>query len=518
MLAGRATAALGLAVLAVLLACAPAPGAPALRAGRRQGRHHAADRLLPRRLDPRRPRRRRASTRGCTRGRSCSSATGARSRWSRSTCSWSPAGWSSTSASALRRRGFSEQNILISASHTHSGPGGYANFPTLNTAAPSLQTATDPSSFFELLQPRARRPAALPLPHRADHRRRSRAPTTTSARPRPAGARARIVGPDAQPQHRGAPGQPRHRQGARRGQRGRRPGRLRAHDRPGRRTCCASTSSSARAARRRVRVPIGGWSTFADHGTVTKSSFQFYNADHHALGDARLRGSACAARARCPRGQEVSTSTATPTRATCRPGSTATARRRRTTSGRVEAAAMLRAWRAAGRRLSRTPALDLRWTRVCFCGQAVEGGPRSPTSPRSGCRSSPAPRRSAGRSSTSPASTSRTRRAPATAATRTGTRLGARGRRRRAQRRAAARGAGRPAADRLASPARGPRRSARGSATAVGARGRRARGIERVVRLRPGQRVRPLLHDARGVRPPALRGRQHALRARCRRC
>ena len=54
---------------------------------------------------------------------------------------------------ALASRGFSEQNILISASHTHSGPGGYANFPTLNTAAPSLQTATDPFSFFGLLDP-----------------------------------------------------------------------------------------------------------------------------------------------------------------------------------------------------------------------------------------------------------------------------------------------------------------------------------------------------------------------------
>ena len=54
---------------------------------------------------------------------------------------------------ALASRGFSEQNILISASHTHSGPGGYANFPTLNTAAPSLQTATDPFSFFRLLDP-----------------------------------------------------------------------------------------------------------------------------------------------------------------------------------------------------------------------------------------------------------------------------------------------------------------------------------------------------------------------------
>src|SRR3712207_7777676 len=42
--------------------------------------------------------------------------------------------------------------------------------------------------------------------------------------------------------------------------------------------------------------------------------------------------------------------------------------------GRVEAAAMLRAWRAAGRSLSRTPSIDLRWTRVCFCGQQVGEG------------------------------------------------------------------------------------------------------------------------------------------------
>ena len=54
---------------------------------------------------------------------------------------------------ALKSRGFSEQNILISATHTHSGPGGYANFNTLNTTAPSLETATDPFSFFNLLAP-----------------------------------------------------------------------------------------------------------------------------------------------------------------------------------------------------------------------------------------------------------------------------------------------------------------------------------------------------------------------------
>ena len=61
----------------------------------------------------------------------------------------------------LASRGFSERNILISASHTHSGPGGYANFPTLNTAAPSLQTATDPLSFARFLSPEKAEPAAV---------------------------------------------------------------------------------------------------------------------------------------------------------------------------------------------------------------------------------------------------------------------------------------------------------------------------------------------------------------------
>jgi neutral ceramidase len=42
--------------------------------------------------------------------------------------------------------------------------------------------------------------------------------------------------------------------------------------------------------------------------------------------------------------------------------------------GRREARAMLAAWRQAGRRLSRRPRLDLRWTRVCFCGQATPFG------------------------------------------------------------------------------------------------------------------------------------------------
>ena len=42
--------------------------------------------------------------------------------------------------------------------------------------------------------------------------------------------------------------------------------------------------------------------------------------------------------------------------------------------GRIEGSAMVRAWERAGAALQRKPQLDFRWTRVCFCGQEVEGG------------------------------------------------------------------------------------------------------------------------------------------------
>src|SRR5918994_1811587 len=65
-----------------------------------------------------------------------------------------PAGMVRHIGEALASRGFSERNILISASHTHSGPGGYANYPTFNTAAPSLETAADPLTFEGFLNPK----------------------------------------------------------------------------------------------------------------------------------------------------------------------------------------------------------------------------------------------------------------------------------------------------------------------------------------------------------------------------
>jgi len=124
--------------------------------------------------------------------------------------------------------------------------------------------------------------------------------------------------------------------------------------------------------RRRVRVPIGGWSTFADHGTVTKSSFQFYNADHHASAmqvfEQRVRKLG-----KVPRRQGVMNVYGNSNEGDMSAGLDRSGPAASDYVGRVEASAMVRAWRTARAQLSRTPELDMRWTRICFCGQEVEG-------------------------------------------------------------------------------------------------------------------------------------------------
>ncbi len=71
---------------------------------------------------------------------------------------------------ALSARGFSESNLLVSASHTHSGPGGYANFKTFNTAAPGLGHRHRPAELLPAPRRSARRSPALLVPRAAGHR------------------------------------------------------------------------------------------------------------------------------------------------------------------------------------------------------------------------------------------------------------------------------------------------------------------------------------------------------------
>src|SRR4051812_13981462 len=55
-----------------------------------------------------------------------------------------PGGLLAEVAERLKSRGLSERNIVISASHTHSGPAGFANYDSDNFVAP---TQGDPTSF-----------------------------------------------------------------------------------------------------------------------------------------------------------------------------------------------------------------------------------------------------------------------------------------------------------------------------------------------------------------------------------
>jgi neutral ceramidase len=265
---------------------------------------------------------------------------------------------------ALAGRGLSEQTILMSASHTHSGPGGFANFKTFNTAAPSPATVSDPFSFYRLLDPKP----ADPQLYAFLVRRIAEAIGRADANLGPAAAGWGSAELHGLTMNRSIEAHlANHGMALERGQG------AAEQDPAGVAHTIDPVVNVLRVDKvvRGRRIPIGGWSTFADHGTVTKSSFPYYNQDHHASAlrvfERRVRRAG-----RVPRRQPVlnvygNSNEGDQSAGLVRDGPAAS-----DYVGRVEAAAMLRAWRAA--RPTRRVALDSRWTRVCFCGQPTEGG------------------------------------------------------------------------------------------------------------------------------------------------
>jgi neutral ceramidase len=273
---------------------------------------------------------------------------------------------------AAERAGFRESDVLVSASHTHAGPGGFANFKSYNTAAPSIETITDPISYYRLLDPL---PADMQLYtflvrqistaiRRADRNRRPAAAAWGAAEIHGLTDNRSIEAHLADhgiivPPGRGSvsmdPLGPDHtidpavnvlrvdkliRRGHRRGRR---------------------------------RIPIGAWTTFADHGTVNRSEFQVYNEDHHGAA-MRVFESQVRKAGRVTRQQLVANVYGNSDEGDISAGLHRSGPAAADYVGRTEAAAMFRAWRLAGKRLTRRPRLDVRWTRVCLCGQAVDGG------------------------------------------------------------------------------------------------------------------------------------------------
>jgi hypothetical protein len=295
-----------------------------------------------------------------------------------------PNGMMVEAANLVKDRGFSQENVIDSASHTHAAQAGYYNFGTYNTVFPTtgtpatFQTAADPQLYTFMVKQLAlaiRRaddnvgPAKLGWgstqiigltenrsieAHLAD--RGILIPYGTgNATMDPLGVAATIdpdvhvLRVDKLVQRACPPGKKRKRSRRRR--------------------------ASSRAARcvQTVNEPVGMWSTFADHGTVNKFTFHYYNADHHGSATRVVEGALRRA-GTVPGSQDVVNAYGNTDEGDISAGLTRSGPAEADYVGRVEADAMLRAWRSAGHSLSATPALDSRWTRICFCGQQTDGG------------------------------------------------------------------------------------------------------------------------------------------------
>src|SRR3954470_50590 len=266
-----------------------------------------------------------------------------------------PGGMLAEAAGRLRGLGFSERNVLDSASHTHAAPTGFYNFPTFNTVFMSINSPAD----FQLTGDLDPQLYAFMVRRLALAIRRADADLDPGA----VGWGARTLTGETQNRSieahlydhgihldygegsaRMDPKGPIHTIG------------------PQVNVLGVDKLISGR------RVPVGIWSTFADHGTVNKFQFDVYNEDHHGAAT-YLVERAIRRAGRVPRGQDVvnaygNTDEGDISAGLERSGPAAAAR-----VGAAEARAFLRAWRQAGHRMHRSTALGVRWTRMCWCGQ-----------------------------------------------------------------------------------------------------------------------------------------------------
>ncbi|TCJ28357.1 neutral/alkaline non-lysosomal ceramidase N-terminal domain-containing protein [Nocardioides jejuensis] len=121
-------------------------------------------------------------------------------------------------------------------------------------------------------------------------------------------------------------------------------------------------------------VPIGVYTTFANHGTVNKASFSYYSADHAGSAERYLSDKIRTA-AHLPASSNVVTAFANSDAGDMSSGLDRSGPAAADYVGQREAAAMFTAWSAAGQAMTSTPTINLRWTRMCMCGQSVDGHP-----------------------------------------------------------------------------------------------------------------------------------------------
>ncbi len=272
-------------------------------------------------------------------------------------------------AEAAKRagHGFSQKNVLVGATHTHSGPSKFANFKTLNTLAPSIETVTDPLTYVSFFNPEPADPQLYTflVERIAIAIRRANRDVGPAA---VGWGTKKLLGVtdnrslEAHLANHGVilePGE----------------GEV-ADDPDGYEHTIDPEVSVLRVDRLDAdgrRMPLGAFSTFADHGTVNNAEYQVYTQDHFGPAirffEARMRRAG-----RVPKSEPVinvfaNADEGDQTAAFDGRGPVAAER-----VGRAEGKAMFSAWLQAGRGLSATPKLDLRWTRTCFCGQQTSDG------------------------------------------------------------------------------------------------------------------------------------------------
>jgi neutral ceramidase len=262
-------------------------------------------------------------------------------------------------AQAARRAGFDPRDVIVSASHTHAGPTGYSNFLFKDSAFPTAEapdsgvSEPDPVLYTFLVD----RLAVVLQRARAD------------LAPAAAGwGHATLVGLTANRSLEAHLAD--HGLAVARGE-----GRSEQDPEGVAHTIDPNVDVLRvdRLARGR-RVPLGAWSTFANHGTVNRSTFGFYNADHHGAA-ARVFEDAVRRVGRVAPRRPVVNVYGNSDAGDVSAGLTRFGPAFAEEVGRREAHAMLAAWRRAGAGLTRHPRLELRWTRVCFCGQDTPFGP-----------------------------------------------------------------------------------------------------------------------------------------------
>jgi neutral ceramidase len=274
---------------------------------------------------------------------------------------FTPAGMIRDAAAMLPGRGFSEQNIIDSATHTHGSQSGFMNFPAYNTILP--------------------RDAAL-VSHPAD-------PLLYSFMARQLAAAIRRADDNLEPgaigwgkvdllgvtQNRSLEAHLANygiHEAAGTGDVSQAPGGYPSTIDPA--VDVLRVDQYRRAGAKRRRVPVGVFSTFANHGTVVKEDFCCYSADHQASAE-RVVESAIRRAGRVPKDQDVVNAFANGDAGDMSAGLTRRGAAWADEVGRREAAAMLDAWSAAGRAMTRDPVIAIHFTRVCACGQMTSQGP-----------------------------------------------------------------------------------------------------------------------------------------------